>query len=400
MIVVSELDVLIGKYWNDILEYRRWLHAHPELSGQEERTASYIAEVLREIGFNPVEHIGGYGVSVLIKGSDAGRCVGIRADFDALPVLELTGLPFESRNPGVMHACGHDMHTAMLLGAAHILNDLRDRFDGTIKLIFQPSEEKADQDGRTGAVRMIDAGVLTDPPVDVMIGQHLDAELPTGNIVFKSGTMTAASDRFDIVIYGKGSHAAKPDQGVDAIAIGVQVVCALQSIVSRNISPLDSAVVTVGTVSGGTASNVIADKFEITGTCRTHREDTRNMIERRMEGIVRGISEAMGAECEFKYNRGNSAVVNDPKIYSIVHEAACSAIGQEHIIQLLEPSMGSEDFSCYAQKIPGCFYRLGCLKEGAETIPLHSGRFNPDEECMKTGVVVMVSSALQVLKMK
>lgn len=395
---MSTLNTLIDKYWEKVLLYRRWLHAHPELSGQEEKTAAFIAGALRDMGLAPTEHVGGFGVTALIEGKGAGKCVGLRADFDALPVEECTGLPFASENSGVMHACGHDVHTAMLLGAAHVLNDMRDRFCGTVKLVFQPSEESSGKTGKSGAVRMIEDGVLQNPPVDAMFGQHLDAALETGSIIFKSGPMTAASDRFYIDIYGKGSHASKPDQGVDAIAVGAQVVNALHSIVSRNVSPLDCAVVTVGTISGGTASNVLAEHIEMSGTCRTHNEETRNLLERRMEAVVKGITEGMGADYTFRYRRGHPTVFNDPEIYELARTAAEDAIGKEHVIQLDRPSLGAEDFAHYAQQVPGTFYRLGCLKKGAEAWPLHSGHFNPDEECMKIGICVLTSAALRFLQ--
>jgi len=393
------LEMLIDKYWDSIVAHRRWLHAHPELSGQEEKTAAYIADALRKMGLEPTEHVGGYGVTALIEGSKPGKCVGLRADFDALPVTECTGLPFASQNPGVMHACGHDMHTAMLLGAAQILCDMRDRLGGTVKLVFQPSEERsASKNGKSGASAMIEDGVLLDPPVDAMFGQHLDAFLATGNIIFRSGPMTAASDGFTITVHGKGSHAAKPDQGVDAIAISAQIISALQNIVARNVSPLDCAVVTVGKIAGGTAGNVLAETVEMSGTCRTHKPETRDMLQARMEEIVKGIAEGMGAGYSFNYRRGNPSVVNDAEMYELARQAAEAEIGKEHVILLDGPSLGAEDFARYAERVPAAFHRLGCLKEGAEAWSLHNGHFAPDEECMKTGVRVLTATALRFLE--
>lgn len=394
---MNRIETVIAQYWERIVAYRRWIHAHPELSGQEKNTAAFIADTLRSMGLSPTEHVGGYGVTALIEGGAPGKCVGLRADFDALPISECTGLPYASETPGVMHACGHDIHTAMLLGVAHILNDMRDQFNGTVKLIFQPSEESSNIQGDTGAVRMIADGVLENPKVDAIWGQHLDAELDTGKIIFKSGAMTAASDRFTIRIFGKGSHAAKPDQGVDAIAVGAQVITALQNITSRNVSPLDCAVVTVGKISGGTAANVLAEALEMHGTCRTHREETRNMLEKRMEGIVRGISEGMGAKCEFEYKRGNPSVWNEPAMYELVRETAKATIGEERVIELDRPSLGAEDFARFSQIVPCAFYRLGCHKPGEKIWPLHSGCFSPDEECMKTGICILVSATLRFL---
>lgn len=389
---MKELNLLIEQNWEQILTDRRWFHAHPELSGQEEKTAAYIAESLREMGLEPREHVGGYGVVALIEGAKPGKCVGLRADFDALPVTECTGLPYASETPGVMHACGHDMHTAMLLGAARVLCKLRDRFSGSVKLVFQPAEEKGG-----GARRMIEDGVLQDPPVDAMFGQHLEAMTPTGSITFRSGAMMAASDGLSIEIRGKGAHASKPDQGIDAIAVAAQVVTALQTIVARNISPLDNVVVTIGTFSGGTAHNVLAETVKMTGTCRTLDPKIRAAMPGRIEAIIKGIAEGMGASYAFAYNLGYPPVINDDAMCGIVHAAAAEIIGEDRIIPKKYSSLGAEDFAYYAERIPSTIYNLGCLKDGAEAWPLHSGHFAPDEECMKTGVAVMAAAALRFL---
>ncbi len=396
---MDSLDRLVDQYWETILKDRRWLHAHPELSGQEKQTAAYIAAALREIGLEPAEGIGGYGVVALIRGREGGKCVGLRADFDALAVTEQTDLPFASENPGVMHACGHDMHTAMLLGAARILYDRRDRFCGSVKLIFQPAEEKAvGPEGKSGAGYMIDAGVLRNPPVDAMLGQHLDAVLPTGSIIFKAGAMTAASDRFSITVRGKGSHASKPDQGVDAIAAAAQIISALQTVVARNVSPLDCAVVTVGKINGGTADNILAETVEMTGTCRSHTPAVRNTLEKRMEEIIKGVSGGMGADYAFEYRRGNPPVVNHEELYALVREAALEEIGPEHVLLLDRPSLGAEDFALYGEQVPAAFYRLGSLKEGETAWPLHSGHFAPDENAMRIGIRVLTAAALRFLE--
>jgi len=225
---VERINILVDKYQPKVEEYWHWLHAHPELSGQEEKSAEYIAAALRAMGLEPIERVGGYGVVALIEGAKPGKCVGLRADFDALPVTELTGSEYASQNPGVCHACGHDAHAAMLLGAAHILNDMKGEFSGTVKLIFQPAEEKPDI---SGARAMIADGVLENPKVDAVIGQHLNPTIPTGSIKLNIGTQTAASDRFYLTINGIGAHASSPHKSVDAIVVGAQVITALQSIV-------------------------------------------------------------------------------------------------------------------------------------------------------------------------
>ena len=237
---MKKITELANKYFERILEHWHWLHAHPELSGKEEKTAEYIAAALREMGLEPTERVGGYGVTAVIEGAKPGKCVGLRADIDALPVTELTGSPYASVNPGVCHACGHDSPAAMLLGAAYILNEMKDELCGSVKLIFQPAEEVT---ALSGARAMIADGVLENPRVDAVIGQHINPTVKTGNIAIKTGVQTAASDGFTIKIKGKGAHAARPHLGVDAIAIGAQVVTALQNIVARKVDPLDSAVV-------------------------------------------------------------------------------------------------------------------------------------------------------------
>ena len=393
--MITIVKNLIEIYWDAIVEHRRWLHAHPELSEQEKDTAAYIAEALRGMGLNPVEHVGGYGVTALIEGELPGKCVGLRADFDALPVTECTGLPFASQNPGVMHACGHDVHAAMLLGAARILCDLRPQLCGTVKLIFQPAEEMVG-----GADKMIAEGVLQNPRVGAVIGQHVEAALGTGKIAFREDTIMASCDDFVITIHGKGGHAAAPENAVDAIAIGAQVVSALQQIVSRNVSPQDSAVITIGTVSGGTANNVIAETVEMAGTCRNLDPDIRNAMPGRIESIVRGVAEGMGATYTFDYEKGYPPVVNDAAMCDLLQRAATEAIGAENVVSLKKASLGAEDFAFFAERVPSVFYRLGCLREGEKAWPLHNGHFNPDEDAMKTGILVMTTAALRFLSGK
>lgn len=390
----SLIDEIVEKYYNLLLNDRRWLHAHPELSGGEERSAAYIADVLRSIGLQPTERVGGYGVVAVIEGARPGKCVALRADFDALPVTEQTNLPFASATPGVCHACGHDAHAAMLLGAARVLNDMRSVFSGTVKLIFQPSEENA---ADSGAKRMIADGVLKQPAVDAIIGQHMNPQFPTGMISVQPGAITAASDRFFITIQGKSSHAAKPELGVDAISIGAQVISALQSIISRNVSPMDSAVITIGKIIGGSSYNSIAETCEMEGTCRNLNPKVRDEMPQRMEQIIRGIAEGMGAKYSFRYIHGYSPVINSQELYQIAHRAAVELVGADHVCTQ-PPALGGEDFCFYTEQVPGIFYRLGCQKEGAPFWPLHNGHFDPDEQSLKIGCRMLVTTALDYLK--
>ena len=314
----ERISALVEKYWDKVKEHRYYMHTHPELSHYEKNTAAYIAETLKKMGLSPKENIGGYGVTAVIEGKGEGKCVGLRADFDALPITECTGVPFASENPGVMHACGHDAHAAMLLGAAYVLNEIRDEFAGKVKLVFQPSEEDA---AGSGAKAMIADGCLEDPHVDAMFGQHVWPNLPYGKVGVRNGAMMASSDRFFITIKGKNSHGSAPENGIDAIVIAAQVISALQTIVSRNVGPLDSAVVTIGTIHGGNRYNVIADEVKMEGTCRNLNPVIRNTMPDRIGNIVRGVSESMGGSCDFKYMKCYSPTVNDPEKFAIVRDS-------------------------------------------------------------------------------
>ena len=394
---MKNVEELVKKYEAEVVKHYQWLHAHPELSGQEKETAAYIAAQLRKLGLEPVENVGGYGVVAVIQGKCAGKCIGLRADFDALPITECTGLPFASQNPGVMHACGHDAHTAMLLGVAMVLLELRDTFDGCVKLIFQPSEENS---ADSGAKKMIADGVLENPRVDAIIGQHIHAERSVGTVVTRVGVDTAASDRFFITIEGKSSHAASPNNGIDAIAVSAQVISALQSIVARNVAPLQSAVITIGKISGGERYNVLAGRVEMEGTCRNLNPAVQDMIEGRMESIIRGVAEGMGARYTFRYIRGYSPIVNAQEMVELVCAAAEGVVGKTGIEIKPAPSMGGEDFSFYAEKVPGAFYRLGCHTEGTPVWPSHNEHLVVDTTCFPVGMRVMAESALNYLAKK
>ncbi len=389
-----ELTERIEQIYDTVVAHRRWLHAHPEPSGQEKNTAAYIAKTLRNIGLHPTENVGGYGVVALIEGSKPGKCVGLRADFDALNQEEATGLPFASENPGVFHGCGHDLHTAMLLGAAQILFDLRHTLHGSLKLIFQPSEENV---ADSGAKRMIADGVLENPKVDMMFAQHMSPHYPTGTIALRSGAMSASSDRFAITVSGKSSHGSAPEDGVDAVVMGAQVVSALQSIVSRNIGPQDSAVLTIGTVQAGTRYNIIPDTFKMEGTCRTLNPQIQDELPKRMEAITAGITQGMGGSYTFSYTKGFSPIMNEPRQTTELVDTATALLGSDKVVLQDKATMIGEDFSFFAQKVPGVFYWLGCRQAGAPFYPLHSNQFCPDEEAMRTGIAMLVCATCQQL---
>ena len=392
---MSELRSIIDKYWEKVKEHRRWLHQHPEPSGQEKETSAYVAQVLRDMGLEPTEHVGGYGVTALIQGKGPGKCVGLRADMDALPLTESTGLACSSLNPGMAHSCGHDAHTAMLLGAAYVLNELKDTFNGTVKLIFQPSEENA---ADSGAKKMIADGVLQNPTVDAVFGQHVWPTFPVGKIGVRSGPMMAASDRFFITVKGKSSQGgSSPEEGIDAIMIASYVVAALQSIVARNVSPLKSTVISIGTIRGGTRYNVVADEVVLEGTCRNLDLNVRDTMPGRIENIIKGVTEGMGGSYEFRYVPGYSPTVNDPEMYEIVRDSIVDILGEDGLIIPEYSSLGGEDFSFYSKEVPCAFFWLGCHDESKPLYPIHHGSFAPAEEALPVGMEVMVSSALKFL---
>ncbi len=392
---MEKVEKLIDSVWEKVLCHRRWLHAHPELSGQEKNTSAYISRALTEMGLTPTENIGGYGVCAIIEGKGGDKCLGLRADFDALPLTEKTGLPFSSEDEGVFHACGHDMHTAILLGVAEVLLHLRDEFSGKVKLIFQPSEENA---ADSGAKKMIADGILENPKVDAILAQHVMPHYKTGEIAAKRGSMTSSSDRFYISVFGKSSHGSEPENGVDAITIGAQVISALQTVVSRSISPSDSAVISIGKVVGGARYNVIADRFDMEGTCRTLNPQVRESIPHLMENIIKGIAEGMGGGYEFKFATGFPPTMNSPEGYAIIQDSGVEIVGKDKFIIPEKTTMAGEDFSFYSECVPAGFYWLGCQKEGEDFYPLHNEHFSPDENAMKTGIGIMVSSVLNYLK--
>ena len=391
---MSEVRKIIDKYWDKVKEHRIWLHQHPEPSGKEKETSAYIAKALRKMGLEPTEHVGGYGVTAVIEGKGEGKCVGLRADFDALEVVENNDLPFHSLTPGMAHACGHDSHAAMLLGAAYVLNEMRDQFNCKDKLLFQPSEENA---ADSGAKKMIADGCLENPHVDAVFGQPVWPAYDTGYVAVRNGAMMASSDRFFITVHGKNSHGSAPENGIDAIMIASYVGTALQSIVSRNVGPLDSAVVTVGKMNGGSRYNVIADEVVMEGTCRNLNPAVRNTMPERIENIIKGIVEGMGGTYDFKYMMCYSPTVNDPKQFELVRDVIRDVVGPDHLVIPEHSALGGEDFSFYCEKVPSCFYWLGCHDPAKPRYPIHHGSFYPEWEALPIGMEVLVTSALRYL---
>lgn len=376
-----------------LVDWRRDFHEHPELGMEERRTAGVVAEHLRSLGIEVKTGFGGTTAVVgLLRGARPGPTIALRADLDALPIQEENQVPYASKTPGQMHACGHDSHVSMLLGAATVLAGFRDRLAGQVKFFFQPAEE-----GPGGAEPMIKAGAMDDPKVDGVVGLHVASELDVGEIGVVPGADSASPDSFSIRLIGRGGHAAHPDQGVDAIAVAGQVITALQTVVSREIYPLQPVVVTVGTIHGGFRNNVLAGEVTMTGTIRTLDAAVRDQAQAAVGRIVKGIAETMRATAEVSFGRGYPSFSSDPSMYRLVRGAAVDVVGPERVHDL-EPTMGGEDFAYYCQKAPGTMFRVGARNAAKGfTNPLHHPRFDLDEDTLPVGVAVLARSAVSFL---
>lgn len=396
--ITAEIENLEGKYRGKYMAYWKDFHRHPELSHKEERTSVIVADILGSLGFDVRQGIGGTGVVGLLKGGSPGKTVALRADMDALQIKEESGCDFASENDGIMHACGHDSHTAMLLGAAHILSEMKDEIKGNVKFIFQPAEEDSPVGGAPG---MIADGALEDPHVSAILGIHVWPTLPVGELGIRDGVMSAASDRLHIYVSGKSAHASTPEFGVDAVVIACQVVSALQTLISRNISPLDSAVITIGKINGGNRYNIIADKVELDGTVRTFDPAVRKKLSVRIAELAEGTAKAMGGNCSVDYKWGYPPTMNDSRIVSIARKSITEVAGKEGLHEIEMPNLGGEDFAFYTEKVPAAFAWVGCRPE---EIPmgkfpmLHNNKFIPDERALPLGVKYLCRVALDVLK--
>lgn len=379
----------------EIISWRRKLHQIPELGLNLPKTVKLITEELDKMGIKYYTLVNGSAVVGLIKGREEGKTIALRADMDALPIKEETGLEFQSTN-GCMHACGHDGHAATLLAVAKILNENRDKFKGSVKLLFQPGEEYPG-----GAKPMIEEGAMDNPKVDAIMGLHMGSlvkEAPVGTILVCYGTMMAAVDKVSIKIIGKGAHGAYPHQSIDPIVISSEIVLALQTIVSREIMPVEPAVVSITRIQGGFNQNIIPDSVELEGTVRTFNEDTRHRIARRMEEIIKGITMAHGATYELDYEYCYPAVVNSEEFTKGFVESAKKILKEEDIIEMKTPVMGAEDMSYFLQKAPGTFFYLNNPKQvEGEFYPHHSSKFDIDETQLWKGAAVMIQAALDWL---
>jgi amidohydrolase len=370
---------------------RAWrvaFHQEPELSLEEKRTRDKVVAALQELGIAHQTFDGFTGVLGWIPGNSDGPVVALRADMDGLPVTEETDLPFRSRFPGRMHACGHDVHMACLLGAATIMTRSGRRPAGPVKLLFQPAEEEG---RRGGALPFIERGCLEDPKVDYVVGQHVEPNVPLGDVGWKAGPFMAAADFFRITVYGRGGHAASPHQGPDAIVVASEIVNGLQALVSRVRNPLDPVVVSVGSIHGGTRNNVLPSEVVLEGTVRTFRPATRELIDRVFHRRVRGLASSLGARVRIEYQRGYPTLVNSPPATHAVADALRAEFGRTHCVEVADPVMGAEDFSRYLEHVPGTFLHLGV---GIPNHPasLHSATFAPDERALVVGAAALAAA--------
>ncbi|MCC2612505.1 M20 aminoacylase family protein [Neorhizobium petrolearium] len=387
------MTIQFSNYMAELIAIRRYLHQYPELGLSEFNTADFIARQLIEFGYEVTRGLGRTGLVATLRNGVSSRALAIRADIDALPIEEETGVDYASRNKGLMHACGHDGHTAMLLGAARILAE-RKNFDGTIHLIFQPAEENFG-----GAKLMIDDGLFERFPCDAVFGLHNDPSLAFGQIGVKDGAMMAAVDECHIVVNGRGGHGAEPQDTADPIVCGASIIMALQTIASRNVHPLDPTVVTVGAFHAGTASNVIPERAEMVLTIRSFDPIVRNELENRIRMIAEGQAASYGMTVTIDYKRGYEATINHQTETAFVRNLAKRVFGEEKVVDLPRPSMGSEDFAYMLAERPGTYFLLG-TKRSDNDPPLHHPRFDFNDDALPIGTSFWVELAEAYLPMK
>lgn len=403
----------IKEMFPKLVEIRRDIHMHPELPNEEVRTAKLVADRLKELGFTDIKTgVAKHGVVALLKGTQDGPCVAVRADMDALPIKELRSVPYRSQNPGVMHACGHDVHVTCALGVAELLSKHRDLVKGSVKFLFQPAEEAmpATFKGDWGAKQMVAEGAMENPRPAAVFGLHTTAVvqpatvtddgvhyLQAGQIGYTPGIDNANSDRFHITIHGKMAHGSAPHKGVDAIAVAAEAIMALQMIKSRQTNTRQPLVISIGTITGGDRENIVAEKVELGGTVRTYDAAFRDGIIEQMERILKGITSAHGATYQMEYRKTYPSILNDRKLINATLPAFKRIVGEQNVIELI-PGMGGEDFSYFAQVCPGFYFRLGVAnEEKGFTYGGHTPMYDCDEQSIKTGVAVMAAAVCDFL---
>lgn len=393
MLLLEKIKTLSHAYSQEVVSFRRHLHANPELSYQEFNTVKFVAQTLQSFGIDSTE-IATTGLVAEIKGKNPGKkTIALRADMDALPITEANDVSYKSKNTGVMHACGHDVHTSSLLGTAKILNEIKDQFEGTIRLLFQPGEEK----NPGGASYMIRDGALKNPTPTNIIGQHVFPLLPVGKIGFREGMYMASCDEIYLKVIGKGGHGAAPELAIDPVLIAAHILIGLQQIISRNASPKQPTVLTFGKIVGGTAVNVIPEEVFISGTFRAMNEEWRAEGLKKIKKMCESIAEGMGGRCEVEISNGYPYLENNPELTRRIKKAAEEYVGKENVVDI-DITLGAEDFAYYSQVIPASFYRLGTRNEAKGiTSYVHTPTFDIDEEALKIGPGLMAWMALREL---
>ncbi len=389
----DKISQLAQQIHSNVVENRRHLHANPELSFHEYQTSAFVAQKLDELGIE-YRKMANTGLVALIKGAKPSvSVVALRADMDALPIVEANDVVYKSKNPGVMHACGHDVHTSSLLGTAKILTDLKEEFGGTVKLIFQPAEEKLPG----GASMMIREGVLENPKPDAVIGQHVMPMIEAGKVGFRSGKYMASTDEIYVTVHGKGGHGAQPQQNIDPVLITSHIIVALQQIVSRVADPKIPSVLSFGKVIANGATNVIPNEVYLEGTFRTMDEDWRGIAHQKMKKMAEGIAEAMGGSCDFNIVRGYPFLINEEKLTAELRAYAEEYLGKENVLDL-DIWMAAEDFAYYSQVSDACFYRLGTgNQERGISSSVHTPTFDVDESSLGLSTGLMTYIALKQL---
>ena len=392
MLTSHQIESLVARIEPELIALRRRIHEHPELAFEEHETAPAVSNYLAALDIPHRTGVGKTGVVAMIEGAPAGPTVGVRADMDALPIEEASGVPFASRVPGKMHACGHDVHTTIALGVAHVLSGARAALPGRVKLVFQPAEETL-----SGAAAMIADGVLDNQAMDAIIGFHNSPRLETGLLGYTEGTGHASSAAFDIVLKGRTGHAAHPHVGVDAIVGAAQLVTQLQTIVSREIAPTVPAVVTIGQIAGGTARNVIADRAIIKGTTRTRDALVEQRVEEALRRVVAGVAASLRLEFEIDWVRQTPVMRNDPRVVARMVEAAREVVGADKVVNISEPTMGSEDFAWFAERVPAAHLRIGSRIEEVDTA-IHRADYQCNERAIGIGVRAVTRVMLSLLE--
>ncbi|MBR6766357.1 MAG: amidohydrolase [Clostridia bacterium] len=375
----------------EAVQLRHHLHQNPELSGEEHNTLAFIVEYLKSLGVNYRVHGNGGVTATIGQGS---RAVGVRGDMDALPVQEDTGLEWASCVPGVMHACGHDVHTAILMGAAKMFKTIEDELPCAVKLFFQPAEETVG-----GAKDMIDEGCMENPNVDRVLGIHVDPTIPLGSALFLPGKMNAAVIDLKITVCGSGCHGAHPEQGIDAIVTAAHIITALQTIDSRLTAPTEPVVVTIGSIHGGTGSNIVAGEVILKGTVRVLSMDTAAVVKKHLRTIITSVAAAWGAQADIELIDNYPALVNDKAVTNLMAEEARRLIGEKNVILADTPSMGADDFAYFTNAAPGCYFNIGTAEPGKPLEALHSATYAPHDDCILTGLA-LVSAGLWALMEK